>query len=251
MRPVARPHHALGRVLHERSCQRADILVFRRAGLRGLVRRRELDPAAAGVDQPQQAFERRMVGRHRFQELAGVVDHELARQALDLRFVLRQLAAVELDIGVPAEGMHARHHFVHDLEAEHAAVQRHDAHRADASLGKALEFSLGDIGTHHRHAFGHAAQLLHRGQRDAVVVLVGVGLHDDHALEAEALLQRAILVDVEVSGQGSPRSARHLLVVEVHVRVGRAARDFHAGSSSRGARDAVPPREWRPDRGAT
>src|SRR5574341_984617 len=80
-----------------------------------------------------------MIRCHRFQKLAGVVDDELSGQALDLRLVLRQLASVELDVGVPAEGMHLRDNLIHDVKAEHPAVEGHDAHRADAGLGEALE----------------------------------------------------------------------------------------------------------------
>ena len=61
-----------------------------------------------------------MLGRDGLKEFPGVVDHELAGQALDLRFVLRQLAAVELDVGVPAEGVHAGHEGVHDVESQRA-----------------------------------------------------------------------------------------------------------------------------------
>src|SRR6266513_3068302 len=51
MRPVARPQHALRCVLHQRLRQAPNVLVFRRAGLRSLVRRRQLHPAPSGIDQ--------------------------------------------------------------------------------------------------------------------------------------------------------------------------------------------------------
>ena len=248
MRPVRRPQHALGRLLHQRLGQAADVLVLRRAGLRGLVRRGELHPAAAGIDKIQQRTKLLRVGRNRLQKLAGVVDDELARQALDLRLVLRQLAAVELDVGVPAEGMHLRHHRVHDVEAEHAAVQRHDAHRADAGLGQALELGRRRARPHHRDALGVLAELLHRREGDAVVVAVGVGLHHDHALEAEALLQLPVHRHGEVARHcGVPGAALDVAVVEVHVRVGARRRVPSVFISSsfllrRRAPDSAPPR---------
>src|SRR5436190_19032648 len=54
VRPVARPHHALRRVLHQGSCQTADILVLRCACLRRLVGCGELHPATAGINKVQQ-----------------------------------------------------------------------------------------------------------------------------------------------------------------------------------------------------
>jgi hypothetical protein len=67
-------------------------------------------------------------------------------------------------------------------------VQRHDAQRADPCLREPFELCIADAGLHHRDAFRGATELLHRIQGNGVVVGVGVGLHDDHALEAELLL---------------------------------------------------------------
>src|SRR6185312_10269536 len=139
MRPVRRPEHALGRPLYQRLRQPADIFVLRRPGLRGLVRRRELDPATPRIDQVEKALELLGIGRYGFQELSRMVDHELSWKALDLALVLRQLAAVELDVGVPTERMHPRHEPVHGIEPERAAVQRHDADRADAGPREPVE----------------------------------------------------------------------------------------------------------------
>src|SRR3954466_878723 len=103
VRPVARPHHALRRMLHQRLCQPADILVLRRTGLGRLIRRRELHPASPGVDETKQALERLCAYFYWLEKLPRMVDHELAGKALDLRFVFRQLPSIELDVGVPAE----------------------------------------------------------------------------------------------------------------------------------------------------
>src|SRR5437773_5753284 len=48
-----------------------------------------------------------MLRGHRLQKFSRVVDDEPAGQPLDLRLEFRQLAPVELDVGVPAERVHA------------------------------------------------------------------------------------------------------------------------------------------------
>src|SRR2546422_6131677 len=94
-----------------------------------------------------------MLRRHRLQKFSRVVDDEFAGQPLDLRLDFRQLAPVELDVGVPAEWMHARHQAIHDVEAERAAVERHDTQPADAASGEALELGVCNAGLDHGYAF--------------------------------------------------------------------------------------------------
>ena len=121
---------------------------------------------------------------------------------------LRQLAPVELDVGVPAEGMHLRHELVHDVEAEHAAVQRHDAHRADAGLGQALELGFGRAGLHHGDAFARRCpSALIASSVTRVVVAVGVGLHHHHALRPRRCCSSRYIGTVNVPGH-SARPAR-------------------------------------------
>src|SRR3954469_13466691 len=103
MRPGAPPPHALRRTLHQRPREARHVRVFGRSGLRRLVRRRKLYPAAARVEEVEERAERGMVGADRLEKFSGMVDHEPAREALDLRFVRGEFAAIELDIGVPAE----------------------------------------------------------------------------------------------------------------------------------------------------
>src|SRR2546430_6248923 len=94
-----------------------------------------------------------MLRRHRLEKFARVVDDEPAGQPPDLRLEFRQLAPVELDVGVPAERVHARHQAIHDVEAERAAVERHDAQPADAASGEALELGVRNAGLDHCYAF--------------------------------------------------------------------------------------------------
>src|SRR5262249_40633874 len=76
-------------------------------------------------------------------------------------------------------------------------------------------------------ALGGLADLLHRRQREAVVVGVRIRLHDDDALQAELLLQRLVLRHVEMPRHEGARRDRQLLVVEMHVRVAGALGRFH------------------------
>ena len=154
----------------------------------------------------------------------------------------RQLAAVELDVGVPPEGVDARHERVHDVEAERAAVERHDAQAAQAAAREALELGVGDAGAHDAHAARARAELGDRGEREAVVVGVGVRLHDDDALEAEPALDGAVLRDRARARHGRARRDGRGGVVEVDVRVAGAGRRARA---SGGAGVIGRPSFWR------
>src|SRR5260221_14784851 len=144
MRPVARPEHALRRRLYQRLRENADVLVARRPALRYLVRRGELHPAAARVDEPEQRLERGMLRRHGLEELADMVDDEAPGEAQDLRFALGEGTAVELHHGVPAECMHARGEPVHHVPAERATGERHEADPAEAAAGAPLQLRGAD-----------------------------------------------------------------------------------------------------------
>src|SRR5438093_12121438 len=116
-----------------------------------------------------------MLRRHRLETCSRVVADEPGARPLDLRLDFRQLAPGELDVRVPAERMHARHQAIHDVEAERAAVERHDAQPADAASGEALELGVRNAGLDYRHAFRAFSDLFYGIQSDAVVVRVGVG----------------------------------------------------------------------------
>ena len=103
VRPVARPQAPLGVAARDQARDPGDVVVARRPAARAFVRRRDLDPARAGVEQPAERAQRLAVGLDRAHESADVVDHQAARQAAQHRFVQRQLAAVELQVDVPAE----------------------------------------------------------------------------------------------------------------------------------------------------
>src|SRR2546428_5407090 len=170
-----------------------------------------------------------MLGKHGLEILPRVVDDEPAGQPLDLRLDFRQLAPVELYVAVPAVRMHARHQAIHDVEAERAAVERHDTQPADAASGEALELGVCNAGLDHGYAFRAFSDFLYYIQSDAVVVRVGVGLHHDHALQTEALLHGAVVRRREMARHESARRRQCRGVVNVHVCVARAPGDgnFH------------------------
>jgi hypothetical protein len=148
-----------------------------------------------------------------------MVDHELARETLDLRLDFGQLAPIELDVGVPSQRMNLRHDLVHDVEAEHATVQSHDAHRANAGLSQALQLGAGRARLHHGDAFRVLAERFHGVQSDRVVVAIRVGLHHHHAAHAEPALQLLVHRHREVPGVWRAGRGARRAVVEMHVRV--------------------------------
>src|SRR5687767_7769591 len=102
MRPVRRIEHPLRPPLHELSRDRADVLIARRTAFRAVVRRRELYPAASGVEQTVH----RAHTPCRFVDGCGkapdVIDDEVARQLRQNRLTLSDLLATQLEIDVPA-----------------------------------------------------------------------------------------------------------------------------------------------------
>ena len=154
-----------------------------------------------------------------------MVDHETPRQARDLRLEARQLAPVELNVGVPAERVNARRDLVQHIEAERAGVERHDAHAAYAGKREPLEIGLGNARTHDGDGtcLGpggvHARDAVERG---TVVVSVSVGLHHDDARKAEPPLHRQVLVYRARTRHGRAGRHRAARVVKMDVRVGGA-----------------------------
>ena len=100
-----------------------------------------------------------MVAADRFQELAGVVDHQRARQPLQHLLALGQQTAVELELDVPAEFVDPRGHALQDLPGQHAALQHVEAHAARAGGGHGLELAVGRLLVDHDDGAGDVAQL--------------------------------------------------------------------------------------------
>src|SRR5258708_18843206 len=108
MRPGAGPQRALRRLADERLGEGADIAIERRSVARlRFIRRRQLDEEPAAIDQPLQRFEGGMIDRHGIVEAADMVDDDRPGQALEDRLAVGELAAVELDLAMPAELLNA------------------------------------------------------------------------------------------------------------------------------------------------
>ena len=76
-----------------------------------------------------------MLRRHRLQKLADMVDDDASRPGPHLRFALREIAAVELQLDVPADLLHARGDAVEPLPRDRRARQHVEARAANAALG--------------------------------------------------------------------------------------------------------------------
>src|ERR1700722_14845016 len=74
MRPIAAPHHALGRALHKGLGDRRRVGIGRRADLRILIDARQFDPGAAGVEQPSHDRKSGMVRSTLNRDVAAMVE---------------------------------------------------------------------------------------------------------------------------------------------------------------------------------
>ena len=131
---------------------------------------------------------------------------------------------------MPAEGVDARHDLIHLVEADRAVGELEKALSDDTALRQPLDFRIGYLRRHDPNAFRIGRERADRIERHAVVGPIGIRLHNDDTLQAELALQLAIHRDGEVSGQRRPsRRGRHVLIVEVHVRVAGTGRRFQFG----------------------
>ena len=109
------------------------------------------------------------------------------------RFVQRQLAAVELQVDVPAERRDRAAVALEPRPRQHAARQHHVADAADAERRAATASSAGATsGATTTTARASGAELGERGQGAAVVEAVAGRLDDDRAREAELALHGAV-----------------------------------------------------------
>ncbi len=143
MRPVRCPEHALRRRLNQRLGAEADVVEERRADLRHLVGGGELDVSASAFDEPEQHPEGRVIERHRFEELAHVIDDQRARQAPQKRLTFRQEPAVELQLHMPAERRDAGGERSEAFPREHTSGKHVEAHPADACAAELIKLRIG------------------------------------------------------------------------------------------------------------
>ena len=164
-----------------------------------------------------------MFNRHRIDEFSDVVDYEMTRKPPELRLVLRQITAIQLDVRVPAERMDRGHDLIHEVETDCPSPQCKEALRTNARRAKPLDLGLGDTGLYHRDTSSAGTQFRDCGQRHTIVVLVRVRLHHDHPLQTQPLLQLPVHRHRGVARQRrSAWCGRYRAVVEVHVGVATA-----------------------------
>ncbi|MDH5539388.1 MAG: hypothetical protein OEY03_08300 [Rhizobacter sp.] len=121
-----------------------------------------------------------------------MVDHDVQGQAVQPLHMLRQLPAVEQQLHMPAEGLHARDHRVEMRTLQGAAGQHVKAHAAHAKRAQALQLGVVDVGRDHHHAACLGAETCHRVEHAAIVVAMEIRLHESHALQAQRGLQLAV-----------------------------------------------------------
>ncbi len=207
-----------------------DIVVARCAGSRRLVRRGQLHPCVAAIEQASQCEEGRRIRRDGRQELARVIDDDTRRQPRQRRLDLAQRAAVELQVDMPAERRDPRGHPLQIAPLRSAARQHHEAHAAHAGGMQTFQLGLRHVDRYRRDAARLRAQCGQGVERAPVVEAIAGRLHDDHTREAERLLHAPIgshrrmgrskrrrrreririVVDVDmaIARVGEPRAAR-------------------------------------------
>jgi len=87
-----------------------------------------------------------VIERDGLEEFADVVDHQRAGQALEHGLVLRQIAAVELQLHVPAERRNPGGHCFENFPRQGRARQHEEADTPGAKLGQPVKLKI-------RHAF--------------------------------------------------------------------------------------------------
>ena len=167
-----------------------------------------------------------------------MVDRQPAREPQQHGLARRQVAAVELQVDVPAEGVDPRGGGLEAFPAEHAAGQHHvaDAAHADGvepgELGLARARRDDDDGARFGPEGGHCFQ------RAAVVEGVAGRLDDDDPAQAERLLHLPVGVSRGMGRlEGSGRCECEAVLEDMHVAVagagGNERWDVHVGYSFR------------------
>ncbi len=182
-----------------------------------------------------------VVGRHRLDEFPDVVDDDGAGQPLQHFLARRELAAVELHDGVPAQALDARGERRHHLPFQEAAGEEKEPQAADAGRMQPLELGVGDAVVGHRDAARVRAHHLHRRDGAAIVLAVGGGLHHDGVRDAQILAHLQVFGSRRVVRLGDrSRRDRIARLVDVHMHVPSAGGRFQTrgGLVFRGAHGA-------------
>ncbi len=191
MRPVGAPDAALRRGGDEQVGERRDV-VERMAGLRRPVAA-ELDPAAAGLEQPAQRRDGRMRQAPCDRDGPHVVDHDVDRQAPQAGREVQERLRAGVELHVPAQWRDAAGEGLQQFDgggaADHVAT-----HAADAGVVHAAQVGIGGgLVDHDDAAASRRAELRHGVQRATVVRAVDARLHDHDAIQAERLAHHLVV----------------------------------------------------------
>ena len=261
MGPVGSPEHAVGEGFDHAARERHDVTV---RGALVAERGRPVHGQALGAahlrpdvlvlaHEAQEQLELRPVDRLCDVGPAHVIDHDDRRQGGEEVPQLGQVARLEVDDDVPAEGLDAQRdlrQLVPGREVDEAPDEV-EADGAHAGLVQVAQLTIGDAAADGRDAARAAAAGAARVGHRAVVGAVAGGLHDDVAREAQVIAQREQLRLARVAGrvlplgrEGKLRPGTEHVAMRVHgagrrqePRLAAAARTSRASrASSRSAR---------------
>ena len=235
MRPVAAPDHPLGgrRDQGLRDCGR--VRVSRRPDLGVEIGAGQLDPGAAGIDQPVDDGEGRVIDASGLRQAAHVVGRLSSRQQPLKRATwlsaVDDLVAAHMDLHVPAQFVHAPRQRLDHVErgGRGRGIELGEADAAHATGVETPELAVADVGMHHRDPARGVAELGDGVQRHRVVDRIHSRRHDHDPSHADAPLQQPVLGDGAIGLHARLRPLRReARIIDVHVAIAgvhrRAAR---------------------------
>ncbi len=205
------PHkHAVRKFLDHLARERDDVAVGvlfpvqrRRTGDRQALGAADLAPdVLVIVHELEEALEFRTLDRLRHVRPAHVVDNDRCRQLGEEIRKLGQVRRLEIDDDMPValdDALGDRLEFVHRREVDQP-LDEIEAHAAHASLVQALQFGVGHVPPHGRDSTRPAVARKQSVDHRAVVGAMTGRLHDDVAVESEAIAQREQLRLAGVAG---------------------------------------------------
>ena len=162
-----------------------------------------------------------MVDAVGLRDVREVIEDDRRGHALEDGHDLHDLGGRRVDLDVPAEIVDALREGLHHLGRRGAGLRQVEADAADSEVVHALELVGRDLVVDDRDHAGLRAERRQRLEMPAVVRAVGRRLHENVAGRADALLERAIVLDQRVGRpQGGLRIDRELCVVDVVMAVG-------------------------------
>ena len=230
MRPVARPHQALGRGLHIGLRHRRDVGVAGRTDLAVDIGGRELDPRSPLVDQPADHGENRIINAGRLPRMGEMIEHHRYRQPHQHILDRDDLLGGGADLHVPAEIVHAFRQRLQHGDRGGARRIEHEAHAAHAETGEPLELGIGHAQVDHRDGACRGPERREGVERAAIVGAIGRGRHDHVAGGADPLLEQPIVLRARIDRmRPDTRRRREAAVVDVHMAIACVRRCLELG----------------------